>query len=141
MGPPSRYDLYLDATVRADRFIRRLWDTLQSLPEYKGRTALLLTTDHGRGATTKDWTDHGTKVPAAESTWIAAMGAGVPPLGLREGIEVTASQLAVTIAALVGEDYSVVMPKAAPPLPLGVNDKLAGLRPRASAGQGGDYER
>ena len=118
----GRYDLYLDATLRADRFIQRLWDTLQSLPEYKGRTALLLTTDHGRGATTKDWTDHGTKVPAAEATWIAAIGAGVPPLGLREGIDVTASQLAVTIAALVGEDYSVVMPKAAPPLPLGVNN-------------------
>jgi hypothetical protein len=30
----GRYDLYLDATFRADRFIHRVWDTLQSLPEY-----------------------------------------------------------------------------------------------------------
>ncbi len=113
----GRYDLYLHAAQRADGFIRRLWDTLQSLREYKGRTTVLLTTDHGRGATTKDWTDHGTKVPAAESTWIAVLGAGVEPLGVREGITVTASQLAATIASLVGQDYSVASPNAAPALP------------------------
>ena len=67
----GRYDLYLDATLRADRFIRRIWDTLQSMPEYKDQTTLLVTTDHGRGATTADWNDHGRKVPAAESTWMA----------------------------------------------------------------------
>jgi len=120
----SRYDLYLDATQRADRFVRRLWETLQSLPEYKGTTALLLTTDHGRGATTKDWTDHGRKVPAAESTWMAAIGAGVAPLGVRESVTVTSSQLAATIASLLGQDYSTASPKAAPALPgLGGNTR------------------
>jgi hypothetical protein len=113
----GRYDLYLDAAQRADRFIRRLWETLQSLPEYRATTTILLTTDHGRGATTKNWTDHGRKVPEAESTWIAAIGAGVSPLGVREGITVTASQLAATVASLVGEDYSIASPKAAPVLP------------------------
>jgi hypothetical protein len=120
----GRYDLYLDATQRADRFVRRLWETLQSLPEYKGTTALLLTTDHGRGATTKDWTDHGRKVPAAEWTWFAAIGAGVAPLGVREDVIVTASQLAGTIAALLGQDYSTASPTAAPPLPgVGANTR------------------
>jgi hypothetical protein len=114
----GRYDLYLDATSRADRFIRRVWDTLQSLPEYKDRTTLLVTTDHGRGATTADWTDHGRKVPAAENTWMAALGAGVAPLGVRQSTTVTTSQLAATIAAAVGEDFRGASPKAAPPLPL-----------------------
>jgi hypothetical protein len=113
----KRYDLYLDATARADRFIRRIWETLQSLPEYRGRTTLLLTTDHGRGATTSDWNDHGRKVPAAENTWFAALGAGVPALGVREGVTVTTSQLAATIAAVVGEDFNGAAPKAAAPLP------------------------
>ena len=83
----GRYDLYLDSAFRADRFIQRVWDTLQSLPEYKDRTTLLVTTDHGRGATTADWSDHGTKVPAAESTWMMAMGPGVPlnTSGIRTG--------------------------------------------------------
>ena len=57
----GRYDLYLDATFRADRFIHRIWDTLQSMPEYANQTTLLVTTDHGRGATTADWNDHGTQ--------------------------------------------------------------------------------
>jgi hypothetical protein len=114
----GRYDLYLDATLRADRFIQRLWETVESLPEYKGRTTLLITTDHGRGATTADWTDHGRKVPAAETTWMAAMGPGVAPLGVRPSITVTTSQLAATIAAVVGEDFRRAAPSAAPALPL-----------------------
>src|SRR5437867_1685855 len=54
-----RYDCYLDSARRGDEFIRRLWDTLQSMPEYAGNTSLLLTTDHGRGETKQNWTDHG----------------------------------------------------------------------------------
>lgn len=113
----GRYDLYLDASFRADRFIARIWDTLQSMPEYANRTTLLVTTDHGRGATTTDWMDHGRKVPAAETTWFAAIGPGVAPLGARETVTVTTSQLAATIAAVVGEDFRAAVPAAAPPLP------------------------
>lgn len=113
----GRYDLYLDATLRADRFIQRFWDTMQSLPEYKDRTTMLITTDHGRGATPTDWTDHGRKVPAAETTWMAALGPGVAPLGARESLTVTTSQLAATIAAAVGEDFRTASPAAAPPVP------------------------
>jgi len=114
----GRYDLYLDATFRADRFIERVWNSLQSLPEYQGRTTLLVTTDHGRGATTTDWIDHGRKVPAAETTWMAALGPAIAPLGVREGLTVTTSQLAATIAAVVGEDFRAASPSVAPPLPV-----------------------
>jgi hypothetical protein len=113
----GRYDLYLDATARADRFLERIWTTLQSLPQYRGTTTLIVTTDHGRGATLKDWRDHGRNVPAAEQTWIAAIGPAVPPLGVRRNVRVTASQIAATVAAMVGEDFHAAMPKAAPPLP------------------------
>ncbi len=112
----GRYDLYLDAAFRADRFIERVWTTLQSIPEYAGQTALVVTTDHGRGATTKDWGDHGTDVPAAERTWIAVLGPGVPALGVRRDVTVTTSQVAATIAALVGEDFRQAVPRAAPPI-------------------------
>ena len=114
----GRYDLYLDATRRADRFIERIWTTLQTLPEYRGRTTLLVTTDHGRGATLKDWSDHGKDVPAAEDTWMAALGPGVPPLGVRKNLTVTTSQLAATIASVLGEDFHTALPQTAPPLPL-----------------------
>jgi hypothetical protein len=114
----GRYDLYLDATERADRFIRQFWEAAQALPDYKDRTALIVTTDHGRGATTKDWTDHGKDVPAAERTWIAVMGPGIEPLGVRRSVNVTTSQIAATIAELLGEEFKGVSRPAAPALPL-----------------------
>lgn len=115
----GKYDLYADAAYRSDQFIKRVWTTLQSLPTYAGKTTLLITTDHGRGATTKDWKDHGKDVPAAERTWFAAIGPGVPALGVRRDLTVTTSQLAATIAAVVGEDFQKAVPRAVAPLPLG----------------------
>ena len=113
----GRYDLYLDAAFRSDRFIERVWTMVRSMPEYAGHTTLVLTTDHGRGIGPDDWKRHGEKVPAAENTWMAVMGPGVSSPGLREGVTVTTSQLAATIAALVGEDFRAAVPKAAAPLP------------------------
>lgn len=114
-----RYDLYLDAAWRSDRFVRRLWEAAQSLPAYRGRTALVLATDHGRGPTPRDWTDHGEKVPFAEPIWMAVMGPATPALGVREGVQATQSQLAATVAALLGldEEFRAAQSKAAPPLP------------------------
>jgi hypothetical protein len=113
-----RYDMYLDAAQRNDRFIRRLWEAAQAIPEYAGKTALIVSTDHGRGEKAADWTDHGDKIPAAERIWMAVMGPGVPALGSRASVNVTQAQIAATIATLVGEDYRHAQPKAAPPLPL-----------------------
>jgi hypothetical protein len=116
-GHERRYDLYLDAMWRGDRFVRRLWDLAQSIPEYAGQTALVMATDHGRGATEQDWTDHGRKVPAAERVWMAVMGPGTEGLGVRTAAPTTLSQLAATVAALVGEDFTVSSPAVAAPLP------------------------
>jgi Type I phosphodiesterase / nucleotide pyrophosphatase len=113
-----RYDLYLDAAQRNDRFIRRLWTMAQAMPEYANRTALIVTTDHGRGSRAADWSNHGRDVPAAERIWIAVMGPGVPALGVRTNTTVTQAQVAATIATLLGEDYVREQPKAAPPLNL-----------------------
>jgi len=109
----GRYDLYLDATHRADRYIERVWTTLQSMPAYANQTALVVTTDHGRGATKKDWNDHGEKIPAAQRTWMAMLGNGVAPLGVRHGTTVTTSQIAATVASLAGEDFKQANPQAA----------------------------
>jgi hypothetical protein len=113
-----RYDLYLDLVNKSDRFIRTLWEAAQAMPEYRGRTALVVATDHGRGATAEDWTDHGKKVPVAERVWVAVMGPGVKALGVREGVETTLGQVASTIASLLGEDFRSARPAAAGPLPL-----------------------
>lgn len=112
-----RYDRYLQAAHRVDGWIRELWETLQSLPEYRGRTTLLLTTDHGRGTTPENWTDHGEKVPNSGQIWMAALGPGVPALGERtQAPEVKQAQVAATVARFVGEAYPAHVPTAAPPV-------------------------
>lgn len=120
-----RYDLYLEAANRSDRYLRQLWETLQSLPDYKNKTALVLTTDHGRGITPQDWTNHNAETPEAEYIWIAGMGPGVPALGVREKVRTTQAQIAATLAVLVGEDFSNTSAMIAPPLPL---DPIAQIR-------------
>jgi hypothetical protein len=116
-GHGRRYDLYLDAAHNGDRFLAELWQMMQTMPQYKDKTSLLITTDHGRGDTRVDWTDHGKDVPLAEYIWIATMGPVTPALGVRENVETTQSQVAATIARLLGEDFSAGSPKAAAPLP------------------------
>jgi hypothetical protein len=111
----GRYDLYLYAAQRMDRYVRNLWDLAQSLPAYRGRTTLLLTCDHGRGAGPKAWKDHGAAVEGAEYIWIAALGPDTTPLGeRRQTAEVEQRQIAATVAALFGEDYPGTFPQAAP---------------------------
>ena len=123
----GRYNLYLDSAFRADRFIRRVWEMVQRMPQYAGATALVLATDHGRGAASADWMDHGRKVPAAEATWMAVMGPATPALGVRESVTVTTAQVAATVAALLGEDFRKDVPAAAPPLP-GIRAEMAAGR-------------
>lgn len=117
-GHGRRYDLYLDAANKSDRFLADTWQALQKIPQYKDKTALLVTTDHGRGGTRIDWTDHGKKVDGAEFVWIAVIGPDTPALGEREKVETTQSQIAATIAALVGEDFNAASKNAAKPLPV-----------------------
>ena len=61
----------------------QLWARLQSLAAYRDKTLLLVTTDHGRGATRHEWINHGEKVEDAEYIWLAALGPDVPPRGVR----------------------------------------------------------
>jgi hypothetical protein len=116
-----RYDLYLEAAHRSDRYLQELWDLLQSLPQYKDKTALVLTTDHGRGFG-PDWTNHSAVTVGAEYIWIAALGPGIPPLGVRENIQTTQSQIASTLAQVLNIDFQTAIPQAAPSLSL-TNDK------------------
>ncbi|GIU78937.1 MAG: hypothetical protein KatS3mg005_2175 [Bryobacteraceae bacterium] len=99
----GRYDLYLKSAHRVDQYARILWETLQSMPEYRLSTTLILATDHGRGSGKKDWRSHGRRIPDSQSVWMAFLGPDTPPLGVRENTPAVAqAQLAATIAALPG---------------------------------------
>ncbi len=113
----GRYDHYLFAAHRMDAYLRRLWETVQSLPEYRDQTTLIVTPDHGRGSGPTEWRNHGAAVDGAENIWIAVLGPDTPPLGERSNIApVFQNQIAATLASLLGEDYAGAVPKAGRPL-------------------------
>lgn len=112
----GRYDLYLRSARQFDRHLEELWTTLQADPQYRGTTTLLVTTDHGRGNGPR-WRDHGANVVGADRIWIAALGPDTPATGIVRTGSVTQSQIAATIAALLGHDWRAAEPRAAPPLP------------------------
>lgn len=110
-----RYDRYLGSLHDADGYLAQLWRTLQEMPTYRGRTTLLVVTDHGRGRTTERWTDHGREVDGAEEIWFAALGPGIPAAGaVQGGAPMVQAQVAATLAALLGERWAGLNAAAAP---------------------------
>jgi hypothetical protein len=109
----GRYDLYLSAARHMDDFVRRLWELAESLPQYRDKTTFIITADHGRGRGLEDWKKHGEKIADSEGDWIAVIGPDTPPVGERKQAEShTLSQLAATIAALLGADYHAAVPQS-----------------------------
>ncbi len=113
----GRYDQYLDAAYRSDQYIQQLWEACQQLDDYRGKTTFVITTDHGRGDDREGWKSHGASIPGSEYIWIAVIGPDTKSLGQRTNINVTQSQIAATIAALLGEDFAVADDRIAQPLP------------------------
>ena len=113
----GRYDRYLNAARTVDGYLSEIWAAVQAHPDYRGRTTLIVTTDHGRGRTS-DWTSHGKDVVGAEEMWIAVIGPDTPALGETRNAAVTQSQIPATIAALLGLDYRRAAPSVAAALPV-----------------------
>jgi hypothetical protein len=105
-GHAGRYDNLLDSAHAVDQYVERLWDLLQSIDQYHDKTTIIISTDHGRGSGLEDWKNHGKNIQGAEDIWMAFLGPDTPPLGERTHCDrVTQSQIAATLAALLGEDY------------------------------------
>jgi hypothetical protein len=114
----GRYDLVLTAARQVDRFVEQLWNTMQSMSQYRGKTTFIVTTDHGRGSGPVDWKEHGIDSPGSADIWIAVIGPDTPALGERRDVPpVTQAQVAATLAAFLGRDFCQAAPKAAAPLP------------------------
>ncbi len=110
----GRYDHYLHSAHRVDEALRKLWGTLQSLPDYRDKTTLLVTADHGRGDAPEEWKHHGARVKGSERIWLAAIGPDTRALGSRTGVHIAQNQIAATMAGLLGFDYRASVPKAGP---------------------------
>nr|WP_244755789.1 alkaline phosphatase family protein [Pseudoxanthomonas helianthi] len=115
----GNYELVLRALHDTDAFLRELWTWLQSQPQYRGNTTLIVTTDHGRGRGMKDWTDHGADVEGAQDIWIAIAGPDAVRRGeWRDAAPLKQGQVAATVAQAFGLDFSALEPQAYPPIPM-----------------------
>lgn len=125
----GRYDLVLESAHQFDRFVQQIWTTIQSMPQYKDQTTLLITTDHGRGSGLTDWKNHGKEAPGSENIWLAAIGPDTKALGERaNSAPIVQAQIAGTAAALLGQHFSIPSTAIAQP--------VADLLPTSKVGDG-----
>ena len=119
------YDRYIDAAHRTDLMLSKLWNWLQTDPFYRGRTTLMISTDHGRGNTPDGWTNHASTagsgtlgiedaadgVPGSDQIWFAAIGPRIKARGVVSG-HWKQSQIAATALASLQLDPARLMPQA-----------------------------
>jgi len=124
----GNYGEYLESSHRVDAYMKRLWEELQLMPEYSGKTTMIFLVDHGRGSTPEEWKTHGQKVPESKYIFMGFMGRGVPSLGLRSHVApVMQSQVAATLAKYLGLDWNTAENQAAWP----VEDAVSATRHRS----------
>jgi arylsulfatase A-like enzyme len=108
------YRSYLDAAHQVDAWIKEIWDFVQNDPQYKDKTALVFTTDHGRGDLIKaEWTSHGPQIKDASEIWFATMGPKIEAKGeMKEKNQLYQDQFAQTMAKIMGYTFEANHPIA-----------------------------
>ena len=111
------YDMFIGAVHAEDAMIADMWALLQSIPQYRDKTTMIITCDHGRGNIPNDeWTAHGPKINDAENIWFAVIGPDTKPLGeIKSPMQIYQGQLAATIAEFLGFHYQAPQ-KILPPI-------------------------
>jgi hypothetical protein len=106
-GHGGRYDQYLESIHSTDEMIRRLWEWIQNDAQYKDKTTLLISTDHGRGRdSNQKWKGHGLLHFGSGQIWFAVIGPDTPASGeIKQPMKLFQKQFAKTAAAFLGFDY------------------------------------
>jgi len=99
------YSLYIEGIRRTDRLCSELWKTIESEPEYAGKTTLFVLPDFGRDsdddAGGNGFQHHRTGDVLSRTTWMLAAGAGI-----REGVvydrAMESTDLVPTLGAMLG---------------------------------------
>ncbi len=103
------FSLYVDAIQRADRICGELWTTIQSMPEYKDRTALFIMPDFGRDADGdpggNGFQHHRTGGAMARTTWLLALGPGI-----RQNVTVDRAIQPIDLVPTIGKRHGFDTP-------------------------------
>lgn len=116
----GEYDQYLLSAQQTDAYIKELWETVQADAQYKDKTTLIITTDHGRGTQPRDtWKHHGKNIKGAGQIWMAVIGPDTPALGeVKQQGQLYQNQVAATAVEALGEKYD--QPKAGKAIPAAI---------------------
>ena len=108
----GQYRDYLNAANMVDKWIQDIWNYVQSDPLYKNKTAIFITTDHGRGDVKKEeWTSHNNSIKDSYQIWMAAMGPGIRAKGeVKANQQLYQKQFAQTMAAILGLKFTAEHP-------------------------------
>src|SRR6266851_696623 len=75
------YSLYVDGIRRTDRLCAEIWKTIESEPEYAGKTTLFILPDFGRDSDEESggngFQHHRTGDALSRTTWMMALGPGI----------------------------------------------------------------
>jgi hypothetical protein len=113
----KRYDLVINSLHRTDRYFKELWQFLESDRQYRGKTSIIITVDHGRGKTEKDWHGHGEDIPEARYIWMSFVSPDIKMRGeWKNSRTIYQNQIAATLCKLLGFDYAEHNPKAGTPI-------------------------
>jgi hypothetical protein len=104
------YSLYVDGIRRTDRLCSDLWKTIQSEPEYAGKTTMFILPDFGRDsdedAGGNGFQHHRTGDALSRTTWMLAAGPGI-----REGVvfdrAIDSTDLVPTLGSMLGFSASL----------------------------------
>ncbi len=98
------YSLHLAGIRRVDGLCHRLWQLLQSHPEYRGRTTFVVMPEFGRdpdGSTTNGFFNHRSNTESCRRTWMMVLGQAVrQPAWIERGIRQI--DLAPSLGAVLG---------------------------------------
>jgi hypothetical protein len=113
----KNYGRVLDALHLADGFFKELWERVQSDPQYRSKTTIIITTDHARGAAPTSWFNHWAATPEATNIWMVFVGPDFKQRGQwHDSDNLYQNQIAATISKLLGADYSEQNPEAGKPI-------------------------
>ncbi|MEI9910375.1 MAG: sulfatase-like hydrolase/transferase [Bacteroidota bacterium] len=103
---------YLDAARQVDTWIKQLWDFVQSDPQYRNKTSLFITVDHGRGDGKKEeWTSHGSSIQDSHEIWFAVLGPDTKATGeVKDNTQLYQKQFAQTMAKILGYIFKAIIP-------------------------------
>jgi hypothetical protein len=114
-GHGGRYDEYLKSAHQTDSMINALWNWVQSDAQYKDKTTLIVTTDHGRGKSAAGWKRHALLFSGSAQIWLAVLGPDTAPTGeMKSFMRLKQKQIAQTIASLLEFPYTNVKPTGEP---------------------------